>query len=351
MKRFLRQWPIWIGIISGVACAGLFSNLRVARSDSLLFSHARHVRAKVDCGACHDSVNDATDLTERHLPKEAACLSCHQEQKDKGNCAFCHSDVKAIQPLPAPEPHLAFNHSKHMDRTSDCTVCHKVLPEPGRPAAPPTMAACNSCHNHQENFDQGQCGTCHLDLWTHPLKPETAFSHEGDFLRNHAASARSSGAACSQCHQQTFCSDCHAATVGITVEDKEFNRVDRAFVHRGDFISRHAAEANANPASCEQCHTTSSCESCHTAQNVGAAGNDPRNPHPPGWALPGSSAFHGEAARLEIESCAVCHDHGGHPDCVACHKVGGIGGNPHPPTFLSRHRTVDRTPMCLQCHL
>jgi hypothetical protein len=352
MKRLFREWPVLVGVLSGVACAGLFSNLRLLSDDHIRFPHARHLKAKLECVACHDSVYDATDLKDHHLPKEAKCMECHKDKKESGNCAFCHSNPSAIEPRPEREPHLSFDHSKHIDRVNeDCTVCHKVLPEPRRAGEPPKMAACLSCHNHQENFDKGECSLCHKDLWMHPLKPESTFEHSPNFLHEHASAARSDGAACSQCHEQTFCSDCHAKTVGITVEDKEFDRVDRAFVHRGDFISRHATEASANPAMCERCHTTSSCESCHTARNVGAAAQDPRNPHPSGWAFPGSPSFHGDAARTEVETCAVCHDHGGHPDCITCHKVGGIGGNPHPASFLSRHRTVERTPTCLECHL
>ncbi len=361
MTGLRRFWPIWLGALSGVAGAGLFGNVRWRQPDQSRISHARHIKAEVECIACHESVYDATDLTAHHLPKEAKCLECHRKQKESGNCAFCHSNPADVEPKPKLEPKVKFNHSTHIDFMDErCTLCHTDLPEPGVPAKPPKMTACfQSCHDgthnknpHQASYDKGECSTCHLDLWMNPLKPKSVYAHEGDFLHDHPLAARSSGAACSQCHDQSFCSECHARTVATGPDKLHFDRVDRAFVHRANFLAVHPTEANANPASCERCHTLSSCESCHTSKQVGAAATNPRSPHPQGWALPGSSDFHGDAARQDIGSCAVCHDHGGRSDCVSCHKVGGIGGDPHPPSFESRHRTVDRAnPMCLECHL
>ena len=57
-------------------------------------------------------------------------------------------------------------------------------------------------------------------------------------------------------------------------------------------------------------------------------------------------------ARRDIVSCAACHDQDAASNCVTCHRVGGPGGNPHPPGFTTKHPAPDinRNPMCLTCH-
>jgi len=52
-------------------------------------------------------------------------------------------------------------------------------------------------------------------------------------------------------------------------------------------------------------------------------------------------------------SCASCHDQGAQSNCVQCHKVGGIGGDPHPPGFRSRHNLNEARSdgRCVACHL
>jgi hypothetical protein len=123
-------------------------------------------------------------------------------------------------------------------------------------------------------------------------------------------------------------------------------------MHRGDFLGRHSVEVAADPASCRRCHGQSFCDSCHQAEGLTAQAKNPRDPHPAGWSIPGSRDFHGPAARRDIASCAACHDQGARSNCVDCHRVGGIGGNPHPPGFTQRHDRAEirRTGMCLYCH-
>ena len=56
--------------------------------------------------------------------------------------------------------------------------------------------------------------------------------------------------------------------------------------------------------------------------------------------------------KLPAVSCAGCHDQGASSTCVQCHRVGGVGGNPHPVSWLARHRRAELStnPMCLACH-
>jgi hypothetical protein len=340
--------------LSSSSCAWWWRDAVPMRGDIIKVPHDRHRAAGVECLACHETLYDQKSLATPTLPPEKLCLGCHAAEKEKGNCGFCHTDVRRAAAWPAHEPSLAMSHADHIERTKEkCSVCHTKLPEPVRSAAmTPSMATCLSCHEHRAEYDEGRCRTCHTDLARFPLTPVSLFTHRGDFVREHARPARAASATCAECHEQTFCSDCHASTVAARVEVKFPERVDAYFIHRNDFVGRHTVEAAADPASCRRCHGSSFCENCHRAQNLSSLAANPRDPHPAGWAMPGSASFHGTAARRDIVSCAGCHDQGARSICVDCHKVGGIGGTPHPPGWESRHprEEIARNGMCAACH-
>jgi hypothetical protein len=123
-------------------------------------------------------------------------------------------------------------------------------------------------------------------------------------------------------------------------------------VHQKDFLGRHPVEERADPDSCQRCHSAQTCQTCHEHSGVSAGSAGALNPHPKGWTLPGSGVFHGDAARRDITSCAACHDQGAASNCVTCHSVGGIGGNPHPSSWQSHHSLAEaqRDGRCVACH-
>jgi hypothetical protein len=110
----------------------------------------------------------------------------------------------------------------------------------------PPMSTCTGCHEHAVEVTAGQCNSCHVNLRRYALVPVTLFSHQGNFVRQHGSVARSTGESCAQCHDQTFCADCHARTVALPIESKFPERVTADFIHRADFVSRHAIEARAD---------------------------------------------------------------------------------------------------------
>ena len=354
MKTLPVRWPFLLAL--GVtACATVLTSIgRVPEVDEIRFSHAKHQQAKIECISCHETIFDAATLTGSFLPDEAKCMECHKAKKAEGNCQMCHSEVKLAAAWPKREPKLNFNHIKHIELVKeDCSKCHTRLPEPMvQVPISDGHAACMTCHEHAEAQADARCSTCHLDLKKFGLKPVADFSHQGDFLKRHGMAARAEGASCATCHEQSTCLDCHARTSMTGLNVVLPDRPDRSFIHRNDFVSRHPIEAAADPASCRRCHAVSSCEQCHAAQHVTPQANA-RTPHPAGWALPGSAAFHGDAARQNISSCASCHDQGAQSNCVTCHKVGGIGGSLHPPSFRVRHSLQETAtnPMCRACHL
>lgn len=350
MKRAL----VLVALLLG-ACAPWFTFELRPGVDHVRVPHATHAGAKLECISCHDEIYDAKDLERRVLPDESKCLECHRAEKQQGKCSMCHTDVRRAAPWEPRAATLRMSHAGHIERVKEkCEVCHTTLPNPLRPAnAAPPMAACLSCHEHKRDYEQGRCQLCHVDLAHFREKPETMFSHQGDFVRQHGASARSAGQSCATCHEQTFCADCHAAsTVAARVEVKLPERVDASFIHRNDFLGRHSLEAAGDPASCRRCHGSSFCENCHVQQRLSSAAATPRDPHPLGWSFPGSPQFHGTEARRDITQCAGCHDQGARSICVDCHKVGGVGGNPHPPGWSARHGRgeIAHNGMCLTCH-
>jgi hypothetical protein len=355
----VRRW--WLVLIAAALAPPGCARLRgqggqhPVEADQIRFSHATHARASVACLACHEEIYDAKTMVGRFLPPEAKCLECHKEKKAQGDCGYCHRDGGHPASYPAVERSLRLSHADHIERVKeDCARCHQKLPELARAESTvPPMSTCTSCHEHATELAAGQCSSCHVDLRRFPLLPVSLFSHQGDFVRQHGPIARSAGEGCAQCHDQTYCAECHARTVALPIEAKFPERVTADFIHRADYVSRHAIEARADEGLCRRCHGQTFCDSCHTAENLTPQSSNPRSPHPPDFSFPGSPNSHGPLARRDIASCASCHDQGARSICIDCHKVGGVGGDPHPPGWSSRHprEEINRTPMCLSCHL
>jgi hypothetical protein len=344
-------------IAAALGCARLAGpdTARPREADDIRFAHSTHARAGVQCLSCHEEIYDAKNLEARYLPPESKCLECHKEKKTANDCAFCHRDPGHPATYANIERTLRLSHADHIDRVKeDCARCHLKLTEFVRDQSTvPPMTTCTSCHEHAVESAAGQCTGCHVDLKKFALRPVSLFSHQGDFVREHGASARAAGQACAQCHDQTFCADCHAKTVARPIEVKEPENVVADFIHRFDYVSRHAVEARADESLCQRCHGESFCEACHTAQNLTTQAGSPRSPHPPDFSFPGSPNSHGALARRDISSCASCHDQGAKSNCVKCHQEGGVGGDPHPNGWASHHPRdeINRNPMCLSCHL
>jgi len=240
------------------------------------------------------------------LPSEKICLGCHREAKEQGRCELCHADVRRAGPWPELQATVRVSHADHIERTKeDCKICHQQLPNPLRTTTmKPSMDACLGCHEHRNDYDRGNCKKCHTNLERYPLAPIADFSHQGNYTATHMDDARSGADRRATCHEQSFCAECHARTAPMRIELKYPEHVDRDFIHRGDYVGRHAVDAQAEPATCRRCHGSSFCDSCHRVNNLTPFGANPRDPHPLGWAFPDSAQFHGTAARRDITSCA-----------------------------------------------
>jgi len=338
-----------VAVLAATGCARYGTPRVEEKRPEITVAHSAH--EDMDCTDCHEDMEKATSLSKNHRPTTEKCQECHEGDKDK-----------VVGKWAPPEPRLSFNHALHLKQvpgkkqSEKCATCHKSLPDPGDEPKSPPMDTCTSCHNHQADYAAGRCRPCHVDL--KGLQPEKYFTHAGDWLRIHGASARPTAESCAQCHDQTYCSACHSPQTTAARPSVIFpEAVTSSFIHRGDYVSRHAIEAGANPASCRRCHGPTYCDTCHTTANVsGNAGVNAFSPHPGGstgnaWAVrtPGEK-FHGDAARRDASSCAACHDQGGRSLCVGCHQVGAAGGNPHPAGWKKKAADIADNAMCRTCH-
>jgi hypothetical protein len=254
---------------------------------------------------------------------------------------------------PRPSGRIIFDHDQHLAIPSirgQCVGCHAGVVDPARTSIP-SMSQCFGCHEHQREWDAGQCTPCHAQADLRKSLPRTFLRHDQNFAQRHGSLALEQQRLCQACHTQADCESCHDSVQGLSIEKRMPERVDRNFVHRGDFLSVHAIEAQAEPSRCLRCHEQKSCDGCHAARGVSGALVNGRNPHPPGWVGVNTRSldFHGRAARRDIVSCAGCHDQGPATNCIPCHRVGGPGGNPHPAGHWPSASSLNEG-MCRYCH-
>ena len=312
------------------------------------FEHRAHVLEGITCARCHSGIAAAGEEGPLHIPGAADCRACHESPHDDRNCADCHGLPTTRAAAMEARRILRFEHRTHMPRAkNNCVRCHVDI-ESGADVLRPRMATCGSCHEHQAQLAD-RCDRCHVDVKDEGVKPDDHLIHAGNFLREHGLRAAADRQICSSCHAEKFCVGCHGVTVPALPERIAFDEPMKAGVHRAGFLSRHPEEAKGDPGLCTTCHQPTVCNDCHTKQKV-AAKSGGHSPHPAGWlGLPGQPNDHGRAAWRDPDTCAGCHGGAGEMLCVGCHKVGGIGGNPHSAAFNSRKRPKTDRP-CRLCH-
>ncbi len=316
------------------------------------FPHALHL-AKIGCGvsgkpgclSCTTCHAFAEKSQAHHFPDVGTCENCHRKDPHEVTASV-------MAPREAPYGQIAFDHERHLAMSSvggQCVGCHAGVVATDAPRLPP-MKRCFECHEHQDQWNRGVCTPCHTPGSVSKIMPQTFLRHDGDFSRHHGRLATSEKRLCQSCHAQADCDACHDTTQDLTVERRRPEAINSNFAHRGDFLTRHPMEAQANPAKCLSCHTQTTCDACHVERGVSANAVGAANPHPVGWVTnePGVRSGHGREARRDILLCAGCHDQGPATNCIRCHKVGGYGGNPHPGGWRSTQS--EKSEMCRYCH-
>ena len=103
------------------------------------------------------------------------------------------------------------------------------------------------------------CSDCHTDY-------RSSLNHTADFYTRHRFYAASNRQACTVCHKDAFCSDCHAHKEELKPSDKYKDSPELAMPHRGDYLNQHKIDGRVNPASCFPCHgrqNNERCKVCH----------------------------------------------------------------------------------------
>jgi hypothetical protein len=369
--RFSR--PVWIFVVACAAAACATVSLRGPKPlhEQLKFSHMLHV-AQGDCDSCHGEIAKSDGPTKGKFIKKGheACTDCHEDEtKDKKKCTMCHKGSNMKISLTRRDRLVIFSHKKHLAlpkaqhkfMKGGCKHCHKKAysaTKAGTNLNGPMAVCTDACH--KKDLKDQDCAKCHRKLTRQSLVAVAQLGHQGNFIKRHGQLARNTQR-CAQCHDQTYCGECHAKTAAMPLSIRYPENVNSQYIHRNNFVARHAVEARSNPTTCRKCHGARHCQTCHQmAGLVGPAAGTKlakagklRKVHGPSWMVPGTTGFHGRFARRDASKCASCHDQGAASNCVTCHKVGGLGGNPHPPSFKWRSKSKEcRTnAMCLSCHI
>ncbi len=345
----MRRSPalLLLASVALVACAGL---LGIRSSSPQPFPHRAHVNRGIACTSCHTRVAKSRAEDPVDAPQTASCTHCHDAPHDTRTCSGCHGRPDDRSRAAMAKQHLAFSHRDHEGvAPGNCTRCHTGVLSQDAPLTPP-MAACLSCHEHREQWAQRSCLPCHKNLEDERVRPSSHLVHEDSFLARHGTAAAGARELCGSCHRESECAECHGVNVAALPSTLHFDQPGRADMHREGFAARHALEARADPATCTSCHRDQSyCRDCHEKRGLLQVSPERGSPHPSGWVSADVGRnLHGQEARRDPVSCASCHGGAGESLCVGCHRVGGPGGNPHPPGFSSSKPASERP--CRLCH-
>jgi cytochrome c553 len=197
-------------------------------------------------------------------------------------------------------------------------------------------------HKEYAEAKIAECTACH--------KAEgIAQNHDADWLRGHRLLAGKAGNNCAQCHDQSYCLDCHTGggiNANLEREANGKNYVPRS--HRNDFIMRHPLKAVDNPQQCYRCHAQQTCTECHDRY---PRGNMKIKSHLPNGGGNNSvwNSEHPIEARRNLQSCQTCHPDG--DVCISCHSAKNGGGrNPHPKNFKGGNLQQKGNRTCQKCH-
>jgi hypothetical protein len=200
-------------------------------------------------------------------------------------------------------------------------------------------------HAEYAKMEIRECNACHKGEGVSP-------NHDTDFVRGHRVLAGKAGNNCSQCHDQSWCLDCHQGGLlnGTNLEKENFGRDSHPKSHRSDFISIHPIQAQNNQQQCYRCHDQKYCNACHSRFPKGSLRIKSHNPLGDSQSYPVTNwkVDHATEARRNLQSCAACHADG--DVCIKCHASGKI--RPHPRGWKSGNMK-DRSngKVCQKCHL
>ncbi len=319
-----------------------------ASRGEVAFSHDTH--KDVECSKCHPA-SESTVATDNLLPKPEVCTDCHSPEDVRSYWSLEAGADLTRQPIAPKGMAMLFSHKGHLGmKGMDCVKCHGVMTEAG--PHHPSMEACATCHNNAEGGHTAgegpmisatnRCEACHVSLAG--LMP--ANHRSVSFRRMHGRQAQNGGMEenCAVCHSESFCDECHTPTNDVPVdqtksrfytdiwprsEKQDDGRLTTVqAVHSLTWRYTHGFEARAQSSRCTQCHDHETfCTPCHeTGYDANGVRAIPQSHLLAGFkSISGGSAQnrHAKLAKMDLESCAVCHNvEGGDPVCAVCHSTG-----------------------------
>lgn len=170
-KRLLRRWPEMAAaaaVLLSIAAGLLYFDVYpagIGARQPIPFSHRVHVHSKrISCFMCH---SEAPRSSRAGIPPLETCLLCHSRIiRTHPYIAKLRRHVAENQPVVwervnwLPE-FVYFEHSVHIQRGFDCSVCHGDVAMMDRvvPARKFQMGFCIQCH--RDNKATHDCFTCH----------------------------------------------------------------------------------------------------------------------------------------------------------------------------------------------
>jgi hypothetical protein len=228
-------------------------------------------------------------------------------------------------------------------------------------------------HQDYKTLSFKECNACHKSNGV-------AFTHDESWTKEHRLYAERRPNNCKDCHQQSFCLDCH--TGGEIDQDLNKSNFGPDYMpksHRTDFREIHPIKAREDPRACYRCHDAQRfCAECHNKfkpddiapvshreqfsdiklSSIGPSHAQFNSSQCQTCHLSGVfpahtwSSEHAREARRNLASCQTCHPNG--DVCMKCHSAEtGLRINPHPRNWgavmNNFGRAVDNR-TCLRCH-
>lgn len=227
-------------------------------------------------------------------------------------------------------------------------------------------------HKDYGTMKISECNDCHRGQGIAP-------NHDAVWLQSHRLPAARGASNCIECHDQAFCLDCHTGGgIDAQLSTRNYRRDYMPRSHRNDFLELHPLAAKSRPQSCNRCHDQKYCSSCHAkfknedlqfqshrrqARDIPLSSVGPTHGNftpdqcqtcHPGGLLPSHkwAGDHAVEARRNLRACQTCHAEG--DVCMKCHGArSGLKVNPHPRDWGSvkdnfKNKSGGRS--CVKCH-
>ncbi len=146
----------WKYAIAAAVFAGLAVYARLGArppAQPIAFAHSVHLKAGVQCLACH---RDAAVSPQAGLPSARECALCHAKIRPESPVVQqALGYVRRGEEIPwqpvygfAATAHVRFRHDMHVQRGIACATCHGGLQSVGaaRVWKPFSMGVCLNCH-------------------------------------------------------------------------------------------------------------------------------------------------------------------------------------------------------------